>query len=208
MIVSIKPQIDLSRYDIGETPEEWDSKSHCLNTEYRDNNGKGPKNKSGFYFLFDNIETTQAVAKIACNKNEIKDNYWLTITQTTDTISIIDFSKCKCIHDILVILDSLNINIYNSNMIINGFEDKKIDDLKTHNHLTRVIPYISELMEVKWFGQMLTDFDNGETFKELANVLKIDGYRWCENINPYGLTYCLFDHNKIEQPSKRKILIE
>jgi hypothetical protein len=39
----------------------------------------------------------------------------------------------------------------------------------------------------------------------LSNGLEINGYRWCEAHNPYGLTYCFFNSEKLESPKKQKM---
>ena len=94
-------------------------------------------------------------------------------------------------------------------MKINGFEAIwSISDLRNHSRLTRILIKVSELIEVSWFGQLLTDFDNGKEFMRLSTGLEIDGYRWCEAHNPYGLTYCLFNSQKLESPKKQKIEFE
>lgn len=193
MILYIQDPIDLSRYDLSRPPTSWNSKFQSTETEYANFSNKGPKNTEELYFLFDNIETTKAVAKIACHKKQ-QNEYWISKTTTQSPIKILDFSSCKCLHDILEIIDSLRIDIYNSKLIINGFENIEIESLKNHNRNTRILEKYPELFEVSWFGQLLTDYQNGKIFKKLLveSGLEIDGYRWCENINPYGLTYCFF----------------
>ena len=166
------------------------------------------KNKEGFYFLFDDVITCQAVAEVAC-RNKSKAQYWLTNTNTNSQIKIIDFSSCKCIHDILEIIDVLNLDIYNDFMKLNGLKNGKsqrfLSELKCHSRSTRIFNLYPELIEVSWFGQLLTDFDNGTYFKGVLTEHKIDGYRWSENYNPYGLTYCLLDAEKLSAPVKHSI---
>ena len=195
--------INLSRYDLNTPPSNWDSKLQSSKTEYANLRNMGPKNTEGFYFLYDNLETTKVVARIACMKN-LTTNYSITATKTVTPLKILDFSNCKCLHDMLYIIDSLNINIYDSEMTIYGFENIKIKSLQYHNRNTRVLHGYPKLLEVAWFGQQLTDYNNGKVFKELitnANV-EIDGYRWCENHYPYGLTYCFFGCEKLAPPHR------
>jgi hypothetical protein len=203
MILHISTPIELFRYDLKQPPTSWNSEFQSQNSEYANILEKGPKNTEQFYFLHDNIETTKAISKIACEKNK-QNNYWLTKSKTLEPIKILDFSSCECLHDILVIMDSLKINIYNSEIIINGFKNLNIQSLKDHNRNTRIIHQVPELIEASWFGQLLTDFQNGKHFKKLlldANI-EIDGYRWCENIDPYGLTYCFFQKEKLASPNQ------
>jgi len=203
MIIQINDNIKLSRYDLNTPPDNWDSKLQSRNTEYANLRNMGPKNTEGLYFLYDNLETTKIVAKIACMKN-LTSNYLISETSTVSPVKILDFSSCKCLHDMLDIIESLNINIYDSEMIIYGFENIRIKTLQYHNRNTRVLIGYPELLEVAWFGQQLTDYQNGKVFKEIiasANI-EVDGYRWCENHNPYGLTYCFFNCDKLAPPSR------
>ncbi|MDR0429360.1 MAG: hypothetical protein LBH58_02635 [Tannerellaceae bacterium] len=203
MIIQINENIDLSRYDLNTPPDNWDSNLQSNQTEYANLRNMGPKNTEGFYFLYDNLETTKVVAAISCKKNRVS-NYFITKTVTVSPIRVLDFSNCKCLHDMLDILDSLGINIYDSEMIIYGFENLKIKYLQYHNRNTRVLQGYPELLEVAWFGQQLTDYKNGKVFKELIvnSNIAIEGYRWCENHYPYGLTYCLFNCDKIAPPRR------
>ena len=203
MIIQIDEKLNLSRYDLNNPPNKWDSKSQSSKTEYANLKDKGPKNTEGFYFLYDRLETTKTVATIACIKNST-NHYQITKTATKCSIKILDFSNCKCLHDMLDMIDSLNINIYDSEMIIYSFENLKVKSLQHHNRNTRILLGYPELLEVAWFGQLLTDYINGRIFKHLiatANI-EIDGYRWCENNNPYCLTYCFFDCDKLENPKR------
>ena len=71
MIITIETGLKLVRYDLSEQlPDKWDAKKQSNYTEYS-NLEYGNKNKEGFYFFFDNMQTCQAVAKEAC-KNEKK----------------------------------------------------------------------------------------------------------------------------------------
>lgn len=208
MIIEIEESIKLSRYDLVMPPVSWNSGYQSKQTEYSNKDGKGPKNLADLYFLFDNLSTTKAVAKVACNSNQ-KNNYYLTTTATNDNLRILDFSTAKCLHDMLDILDYLDIDIYTSGMIINGY-NIPISSLRCHNCNTRIINGCPELLEVSWFGQMLTDFQNGIIFKKIIEEksLFIDGYRWCENYNPYGLTYCLFSCDKMDASVLNEISIQ
>lgn len=206
MTIAIDTGLRLIRYDLCETtPDNWDTKNHSNCTEYSNLNNNGNKNKEGFYFLFDNEQTCETVANVAC-KIKSKNEYWLTRTTTNKEIKIIDFSDCKCIHDILEIIDVLRLDVYNDHMKLNGLENKgkarMFSELKGHSRSTRISNQIPELIEVSWFGQLLTDFDNGTHFKKILTSLELDGYRWCEEYNPYGLTYCLLDAEKLNKPEK------
>ena len=60
-----------------------------------------------------------------------------------------------------------------------------------------------------YFGQMITDFNNGIEFKRivLESNNEIDGYRWPEHNDPRGLTYCLFSSSKLSNPKMDTIKI-
>lgn len=221
MKASIPKDLSLYRYDIKEPPNSWDSDNHSNSTEYSNFEDHGKKNKEGFYFLFDDRETTELTAQKACEKQK-QEKYWLTTTSLKKKISIIDFSECKCLHDLLTVLDTLQIDVYNSQLKIYDYEEEwSISDLKDHHrattirpkkpsnplfelHIPRFLTELDELEEVGYFGQLLTDFDNGKVFKKLIknSGLEIDGYRWCESNKPSGLTYCLFEVSKLDEPNK------
>lgn len=209
MIINIPAELELCRYDINKPPNIWNSHRHSCYTQYSGYPNRGKKNKSGFYFFYDSCQTASSFAKAACG-DCCRNLYWLTQTTTTGSLTILDFSKCQCLHDMLDIIDTFNIKLYDSQIKINGFEAIwHISDLRNHNRLTRLIPKVSELKEVGWFGQLLTDFDNGQELRKLiqSSSIEIDGYRWCEAYNPYGLTYCIFNCSKLNDPVKQLIWI-
>lgn len=203
MIIQVNENINLCRYNLNSPPDKWDSNLQSNQTEYANLIHMGSKNTEGFYFLYDNLETTRVVASIAYAKN-MANKYSITKTATVFPVRILDFSNCKCLHDMLDIIDILNIKVYDSSMIIYGFENIKIKSLSYHNRGTRLLHGYPELLEVAWFGQQLTDYKNGRVFKELItnSKIEIDGYRWCENHNPYGLTYCFFNCDKLAPPRR------
>lgn len=205
MVININKPLKLFRYDINEPPRMWDSHFHARNTQYSNDANLGDKNKGGFYFLFDNDILTKVVASIICKQNK-QTKYWYTKTEITESLSIIDLSQCRCTHEMLDTLESLNVDIIIPEMKINGC-NKDFSIFMNHQYFTRIEPNIPDLIEVGWLGQILTDFDNGPLFKRRVNAagLKIDGYRWCENINPFGLTYCLFMPNKLAEPTSNEV---
>jgi len=205
MIIEISPGLELYRYDINEPGPAWNSIEHSLKTEHSYEASVGPKNKIGAYYLYDNIKTTNAVAFIACNKKAL-EKYWLSNTKSIANLRIIDFSKCSCIHEMLDVLESLKINVCIPEFKINGM-DRNLTELIGHNYDSRIHPTLPNLIEVGYLGQLLTDFNNGILFMGLLKKsgLIVDGYRFCEELNPYGLTYCLFNADKLSIPNKHLV---
>ncbi|MDD3686208.1 MAG: hypothetical protein PHE56_05515 [Bacteroidales bacterium] len=209
MIITIDAGLNLARYDLCEnTPDNWDARNHANCTEYSNLDGIHNKNKESFYFFFDNKHTCDDLANLGCKKKKLSQ-YWLTETKTKMQIKIIDFSHCKCIHDVLEIIDVLNMDVYNNSMKLNGLKNgenvRDFSELKYHTRSRRIFNHCPELIEVSWFGQLLTDFDNGTYFKKILKGLNLDGYRWCENFNPYSLTYCLLDDTKLDSLQKERL---
>ena len=54
--------------------------------------------------------------------------------------------------------------------------------------------------DYSYFGQMLSDFENGIELKKIFEEKNIDGYRWREHNDPMGLTYCLLNSKKLQDP--------
>lgn len=199
MITKVSP-LKLYRYDLEMPPVSWNSKHHCMYTEYANCENWGPKNTEGFYFLFDSLITTKYLGRSVAIEKE-KNSYWVTHTRSNTTLDILDFSECENLHDFLNIIDSHHIDIYNSEIQMNKIENITIKSLENHKPDTRIFPQYDPLLEVAWFGQLLTDYQNGKIFKDLISNsnLEIDGYRWKENQDD-TLTYCLFEHDKLDKP--------
>ena len=207
-MLTIVTPLNLYRYDLEIPPSSWNSLHHCMHTEYANIDNWGPKNTEAFYFLFDNLETASYLGNFVANKKK-KDRYWITHANTNTTLDILDFSECKSLHDFLNIIDFHQIDIYNSAIQMNKVDNITIKSLENHIPDTRIFPECDPLIEVAWFGQLLTDYQNGKIFKELISIsnLEIDGYRWKENQDD-TLTYCLFEHDKLDKPHHRQIPIQ
>lgn len=204
MIIEIAAPLQLFRYDISEPPTSWDASLHCFHTEHFEKKLNTSKNKIGAYFLYDNMNAALAVADVALRKKQLSD-LWFTKTSTTSSIRILDFSKCSCIHEMLDVLEALGIDVCNVDFKIHG-KNRTLVELVNHTYDSKIFPEFPHAINLAYLGQCITDFDNGLHFNQsLINAeLCIDGYRWCETINPYALTYCLFSNEYLNPPNTNK----
>jgi hypothetical protein len=182
MMRKIELGLNLFRYNIEEPNINWDSKLHALKSEYNYEEGTVLKNEIGAYFFYDTKEAAINTAQIAV-ANRSENSFWLTQTSTQLEIDI-------CIKDFK--LNGLN---------------RDLSELVNCNNDTRLFPTLPIEIELSYFGQLLTDFNNGKVFLKLLakSKLNLGGYTWRES--PDGLTYCLFNHNKLFIPTKEKITI-
>ncbi|KOY86653.1 hypothetical protein AD998_11320 [bacterium 336/3] len=212
----------LYRYDIEEPPKNWDD--NFKNPEYQ--TGSEHKNKANLYFFIDTKET----AKKLVENVKIKqfNQYYISSCETMYMLKIIDFDGLN-IYGMLDVLYHLKINVmtddfktYIDNSQLETFKkfqdpydtikniDNKINK-SSQDYLLKIEAFSKLKLNDSWkleednsgvFGQRLTDFDNGIEFKKLVGALnkKIDGYRWKENKDNDGFTYCLFNSKKLSPP--------
>jgi hypothetical protein len=211
----------LYRYDLDLPPTYWSA--NFKNFEYKDAT-LGNKNKAGLFFFTDSLDIANHLGVNAA-RNESRNEYHLTTVKIDTTLSLIDFSKSHRIYQMLCVLDDLKIR-----NLMNGFETfeneitfKKMNQLfdeiafetdivKKSNIITGQLKFninFRDSLDVSIFGQRLTDFDNGIKFKKLVNDIfpKIDGYKWREFEDNRGLTYCLFNSNKLPSKTTMKIIL-
>jgi hypothetical protein len=217
MIVEIPIPFKLYRADSELPPEIWDN-SYSEKTNYGKKYGaKGPKNKAGLLFFHDHVDISHSYGKsllkeINNGKTEnLQTQYFITETQIIKPIRIIDFSKCHSMFMMIDVLLENEINILSNDFINHHDGESFLKFLKPFNDVKQTcnslhalkIKLTSKGMEFdySYFGQVLTDFENGIEFKKLLVEKEIDGYRWREHNDPRGLTYCLMNPNKISNPT-------
>lgn len=224
MIIEINKPFRLYRCDTELPPNKWDE-SHAQNTNYGTKYGeRGPKNKAGLFFFHDHVDLSnsygiESLKKI--NKDLDAENhqeyYYITETDIIKTIKIIDFSKCHSMFMMIDLLMQNGINIltseftnHNNNITFDNFLVHYNNYIKTGDslHALKMVLINGDVpLEYTYFGQLISDFENGIALKKILEEKNIDGYRWREHNDPRGLTYCLLSSEKLQEPTVSKIEI-
>jgi hypothetical protein len=207
-IVGIQNTLTLYRCDKVEPPHFW-------SVEHKDSfyfsSQHGHKNKANFYFFTDSIDIARSLGMHSPNKT-----YFLTET-TCKSIRVIDFSICVNLYQMIAILENIGIKVMTDNFkTYEVFENSTTLEIDISQTFRKWLPFYnkgtiesiknirvgsSTSSDIDFFGQRLTDFDNGISFLNEINRLgyNIDGYRWREH-DERGLTYCLFNAEKLSLP--------
>lgn len=211
----------LYRYDLELPPNEWST--DLKNFEYNFTN-HGVKNKAGLFFFTDSIDIANHLGINAAIK-ESRTEYYLTTVKIEGAPNIIDFSSSINIFQMLCILEDLKIRklLNEFETFINDFTFSNLnhffDKIEFETDLTKKSNIIinnlrlsensREALDVSVFGQRLTDFDNGIKFRQIINesYSQIDGYKWREFEDNRGLTYCLFNSDKLSDKNTDKIIL-
>lgn len=217
MIIEISKPFRMYRSDTDMPPTNWDI-NHAYNTKYGTKFGeRGPKNQAGLFFFHDHIDVSNSygVASLReINKQKVlvdnQSEYYITEVKLADSIRIIDFSKCQSMFMMIDLLMIHGMNILNDNFT-NHINDSKLSRFSSSYNKyneTKDSIYVSSIYLTKrgmefdysYFGQMLSDFENGIELKKIFEEKNIDGYRWREHNDPRGLTYCLLNSKKLQDP--------
>lgn len=221
----IKTGFELYRFDLVKTPNKWSTDFKNSNYSYGE---LGNKNQAGFFFFLDSIDKANNFGEnYAINKNQ--DYYYITKTQTSNQLKLIDFSNSYNIYQMLCVLKDLGIDVLTKNFKTFEneetfatlreifYEAEREKEMKKKTMLIKKLKVHSKsnFNATGLFGQRLTDFTNGKIFKELVQELypEIDGYCWNEfedgksnEINI--LSYCLFNSNKLSNPKAIRIELD
>lgn len=225
MIIEINKPFRLYRCDTELPSNKWDE-SHALNTKYGTKYGdKGAKNQAGLFFFHDHMDVSNSYGINSLeeiNKQEglylKQSEYYITEGKLDESIRIIDFSKCQSMFMMIDLLRINGLNILNDNFT-NHIDNSKLSRfLSNYNKYieTNDSIYVSSIFLTKrgmefdysYFGQMISDFENGIALKKILEEKNIDGYRWREHNDPRGLTYCLLNSTKLQEPSVSKIEVK
>ncbi|MEP7171817.1 MAG: hypothetical protein ABI855_20755, partial [Bacteroidota bacterium] len=149
-------------------------------------------------------------------KNE-KDFYYLTECNIAQSIRLIDFAYCENLSQMFEVLNYFSIEVMNENF--KTYEEESGENINTFLEIKEYLDnsldkdksiYMKSgklLIDTGILGQRLTDFDNGTEFlKSLKkSLLSYDGYRWREENDQRGFTYCFFNFKKIGDPKTDKV---
>lgn len=209
--VILEPNDKLYRYDLGKKLDaEWltdYSSPEYSFSEY------GPKNKIGLFFFYNDISAAKnTLAQAVYNQKKIGTAYnygTITSCQVIDDIRLLDLEtglfSCS---DKIRFLHKIGLNVitepfYNYQFkrpyseLQNVLEDLLSTDQTLSSAAKNIInEFFYNLPPL--LGQSLTDFDNGEAFKEMLENNKFDGYVFMEDF--ISDTYCLLSSDKITAP--------
>lgn len=186
------------------------------------------KNQIGAFFFFENKATAYCTGCIAAKKRGI-NTIWLTETSIIKEISLLDFSHFKNISSILLAFEEFGIDVLNDSFFkfdscgaCKSFKEIRplLDQLKQlkdkENKSDRDFMLICNLAydigvffrdneRIDYLGQLLTDFGNGYTFKNILTEKGCDGYIFRESYD--SPTYCLFEPSALSIPQHEKVTI-
>ena len=209
--IILEPGDKLYRYDLWvKLDTEWltdYSSPEYSFSEY------GPKNKIGLFFFYNDISATKnTLAQAVYNQKKIGTTYnygTITSCQVIDDIRLLDLeTEMFSCSDKIRFLHQIGLNVitghfYNYQFkrsyseLQNALEDLLSTDQSLSSAAENVInEFFHNLPPL--LGQSLTDFDNGEAFKEMLENKGFEGYVFMEDF--ISDTYCLLSSNKITEP--------
>lgn len=209
--IVLEPGDKLYRYDLGEKLDaEWltdYSSPEYSFSEY------GPKNKIGLFFFYNDISAAKnTLAQAVYNQKKMGTIYnygTITSCQVIDDIRLLDLEaglyscsdKIRFLHQIgLNVITELFYN-YQFKRPFSELQNSLEDLLSTDQSLSSAAENVINEFFYNFpplLGQSLTDFDNGEVFKEMLENNEFEGYVFMEDF--ISDTYCLLSSDKITAP--------
>lgn len=213
MKIEVPIPFRLYRCDTLEPSQVWDI-TMATRTNYGTKYGEsGPKNQAGLFFFHDHVDISHSYATgLKTKEFEYKDlnEYFITEAGLNDSLTILDFSKdhstflmIEALFNNGLILPELMVNHNNANQSLDSLWQLYLEYKETSNWKIPLQIKVSKSetgIDASYFGQLLTDFENGPIFKKMLIEKGFDGYRWREHNDPRGLTYCLIDSTKLNPP--------
>lgn len=209
----------LYRYDLGDhLPDNWSTDYY--NPEYITPQ-YGRKNAIGAFFFYNDCRAAKQTLAQAIHDQTKKGHKYdlgtITYCEVTDEIRLLDpqtgLYQCSNIISVLLELDIdiISDRFYNypfkqsysilANAVDNFYSDKLNTRLEAAREINQFFKQYPPLL-----GQSLTDFGNGEPFKEMLQSKNYEGYVFMENL--ISDTFCLFNSNKITSPTHKIVCVE
>lgn len=215
----------LFRYNIGiDLPVIWDDTYHSpeyANTIY------GPKNQIGAFFFYEQETTARAVLEIARGNlkgdEDINTNSSITYCHLMTDVKLLDISGWAYPMQVLRVLIEEGIDVLTNDFVKHDGKDCPFSELKADYDFVisneevglcskegkkimraadRINKFFHKEVETRYIGQLLTDFENGKSFKAQLMVKGFDGYCFTEEVSP---TICIFDSSKLSKPIHKVI---
>lgn len=206
------------RYDFGCPPDTWSANYKSREYQYE---GNGSKNKIGAFFFYDNIEDCERTARNARVKH-MDAQMTYTECYLTDDIKILDLRQAH-IRNMIDALFAEGIDVLRGDFINHNNQKsywivrKAYRDLADNADWMKCFKLAKQLLDFwgssnenggnyGYFGQQLTDFDNGFIFKQLLEEKGFAGYCFYEGgrseKGEEAITYSLFSSTSLSQPKK------
>ena len=210
----------LCRYDLKNTPNNWDCNYKSLEYEYV---GLGPKNKIGAFFFYNSLADCERTAQNAHLKHE-EAPLWITETELLKEVNLLDLRESHIVR-ILDRLFDAGIDVLRGDFVNHLKESNTYFSIRSSylqikqctspfeglKHAREVLDFWGKSPNVggnyDYLGQQLTDFDNGEVFKQLLQEKGLCGYCFYEGSRdgmPQVTTYCLFSSACLGAPIKER----
>lgn len=218
--------VKLFRYDLICPPVIWDNDYKNIEYVYDNDGNHIVKNRIGAFFFYDSLAGAYNTGCIAA-KNKNIQTIWLTETSISQEITLLDISCFDNISSILLAFEDFGMDVLNDNFCrydsLNAhtsFHELRplLDELITlrnrsqktteeHLHILTLSEQIGSFFkhnyQIGYFGQLLTDFDNGFAFKGLLLEKGYNGYIFRESYT--SKTYCIFDASALSIPVNKEI---
>lgn len=219
----ILPQgTSLYRYCVGiDIPETWDPTFE--NPEYA-NRPQGKKNQIGAYFFYEFEKMAKNVAGVALKNyghaHQVV-NYTLTTCQTTRDLTLLDLrgdlKPFPFLEELykngLDILTDDFINYFQGNQLFSKYRDNFLKLIAEKEPFSQTNPFrhqncelylpllmfFSSANNMHILGQLVTDYENGHTFKNLLEQKGYEGYIFNEERD--CATICIFDASNLTPPT-------
>lgn len=224
--MELKEGTTLFRYDLQEPPKSWDY--NYRSNEYSHLKIDGfQKNHIGFYFFFDNEVVMHNTAKVACEKSSV-NSFYMTHAELTRELKLLDLTGCS--NPLLMIQKLIDVGIdilndsYHIFCSIGNPSFSIIKDAANYNlgigivswerdvdmiqeNTTEIQKYLSRRdCPYTILGQLLTDYSNGEIFKNELISKGFDGYCFDESVG--GHTLCLLNSDDLSAPQTKIVNIK
>lgn len=221
--------VRLFRYDIECPPANWNTDFKNKEYVYSDDcEDLRIKNRIGAFYFFENKATAYTTGSLAAKKNGC-NKIWLTETSIVKEIQLLDFSQFDNISSLLLAFDELGFNILtdkfykfssigactnlcelrplidNLRLMSNKQSKTFKDNCEILNLSTKIGDFFYGNHRIDYFGQLLTDFTNGEYFKEMLLSRGYDGYIFQESHD--SPTYCILNSDALSTPIHQEIEI-
>ena len=219
--------VKLFRYDIECPPDNWNTDFKNKEYVYSDDcEDLRIKNRIGAFYFFENKATAYSTGCLAA-KNNGCNKIWLTETSIIQEIQLLDLSQFENISSLLLSFDELGFDILTDKFhkfssigacknlcelrplidklrLINTKQQKTFeDDCEILNLSTEIGNFFYGNHRIDYFGQLLTDFTNGEYFKEMLLSRGYDGYIFRESHD--SPTYCILNSKVLANPIHQEI---